>query len=380
MKITDIQTFVVHIGWRNYLFVKVNTDEGISGIGEAYPVGPDKATVEAIDYFEEWLRDKDPRDIEGLWQLMYNGSRFPGGSILNAAISGIEHALFDIAGKAYGIPLYQLLGGKCRNKIRVYQAPHGDTPEELAEDALRLIDRYGFTALKIGPHPPGQESMPWNAVVRGAAARMEAVRKAVGDDIDIACDPHAKIFEPSRAIDMANALKPYRPLFVEELTRPETVDALIKVRAHTEVPLATGEMLYTKFEFKDLLVTGAADIVQPDICLCGGIQETKKIASMAEAFYVDLAPHNPLGPVATAVNVHLAATCPNFIILEYTADDVPGRKEFLKEPVKLKDGYLEIPDKPGLGVELNEEAFARYPSVYWRRPIPIRPDGSVAFQ
>jgi galactonate dehydratase len=380
MKITKIDTYVVHIGWRNYLFVKVSTDEGINGIGEAYPVGPDKATVEAIDYFEEWLVGKNPMDIEGLWQYMYNGSRFPGGSILNAAISGIEHALFDIAGKALNTPVYQLLGGKCRDKIRVYQAPHGDTPEKLAEDALRLIDRYHFTALKIGPHPPGQEKMPWNAVIRGAAARMEAVRKAVGDDIDIATDPHAKIFQPSKAIEMANALAPYKPMFVEELTRPETVDALAKIRQHTDVPLATGEMLYTKFEFKDLLMTQAVDIVQPDVCLCGGIQETKKIASMAEAFYVDVAPHNPLGPVATAVNVQLVATCPNFLILEYTADDVPGRNEFLKEPVKLVDGYLEISDKPGLGVELNEEALPKYPGIYWRRPIPTRPDGSVTFQ
>ncbi len=380
MKITDIQTYVVRIGWRNYLFVKVDTDEGISGVGEAYPVGPDKATVEAITYFNEWLRGKDPMDIEGLWQLMYTGSRFPGGSILNAAISGIEHALFDITGKALNTPVYRLLGGKCRDKIRVYQAPRGDTPEKLAEDALRLIDRYHFTALKISPQAAGFEKQPWNAVVRGAAARMEAVRRAVGDDIDIAVDPHARIFEPARAIDMANALAPYKPLFVEELTRPETVDALAKVRQHTDVPLATGEMLYTKWEFKDLLMTGAVDIIQPDICLCGGIQETKKIASMAEAFYVALAPHNPLGPVATAVNVHLAATCPNFLILEYTADDVPGRKEFLKEPMKLVDGYLEIPDKPGLGIELNEEVLPNYPGIYWTRPMLTRPDGSVQHQ
>ncbi len=378
MKITDIKTFLVNIG-RNLIFVKVCTDEGIEGIGEAYSVGPDDATVATIHHFKDWLVGRDPTDIEHLWQLMYNGSRFPGGSVINSAISGIEHALWDIAGKALGVPVYKLLGGKCRDKIRVYQSAGGGTPEQAAENAVATIEKYGYTAIKMGPHPPGSDQMPINAVIRGAAERMEAVRKAVGDDIDIGLDPHAKIFEPVRAIMMAEALKPYKPFFFEEPIRPENIDALVKVAAHVDIPLATGEMLYTKYEFRELLVKQAVDIIQPDICLTGGILECKKIAAMAEAYYVPLAPHNPMGPVATAVNVQFAASIPNFLILEYIPDDRPPRSELVKEPLKVEDGYITVPDKPGLGIELNEEAFAKYPFKPWHRGFVFREDGSVGF-
>ena len=379
MRITEVKTFLVNPGHRNLVFVKVCTDEGIEGIGEAYSVGPDDATAAAIHDFERWLIGQDPLNIEHLWALMYNGSRFPGGSIINAAISGIEHALWDIAGKALNVPVYNLLGGKCRDKIRVYQGAGGRTPEQMGEHAVALIEQYGYTALKIGPHPPGSEKMPINAVIRGAAERLEAVRKAVGDDIDIGLDPHAKIFEPVHAIMMAEALKPYKPFFFEEPLRPENIDALAKVAAHVDIPIATGEMLYTKFQFRELLVKQAADIIQPDICCAGGILECKKIAAIAEAFYVPLAPHNPMGPVATAVNVHLAASIPNFLILEYIPDDRPPRSELVKEPLKVKDGYIEVPTKPGLGIELNEEVFHKYPFQPWHRGFPFREDGSMAF-
>ena len=231
----------------------------------------------------------------------------------------------------------------------------------------------------MSPHPPGSDRMPINAVIRGAAERMEAVRKAVGDDIDIGLDPHAKIFEPVRAIMMAEALKPYKPFFFEEPLRPENIDALVKVAAHVDIPLATGEMLYTKYEFRELLVKQAVDIIQPDICLTGGILECKKIAAMAESYYVPLAPHNPMGPVATAVNVQFAASIPNFLILEYIPDDRPPRSELVKEPLKVENGSITVPDKPGLGIELNEEAFAKYPFKPWHRGFVFREDGSVGF-
>ena len=380
MKITKIDTMLVNVANRNWPFVKVHTDEGIHGVGECYSIGPDKATVEVVRDFETWLIGRDPRDIEGLWNLMYAGSRFPGGSVVNAAISGIEHALWDISGKAAGVPVYRLLGGKCRERVRVYQSPHGATPEALAHNALALIDRYGYTALKLSPLPPNYEAMPWNAVVRGAVARVEAVRRAVGDDIDIGIDPHARIFEVGRALDLCTAVAPYRPMFVEEPLRPENVDALKKLAAHTDVPLATGEMLYTRYEFRDLLKTEAVDIVQPDVCLMGGLWEMKKIAAMAEAHYVSVAPHNPCGPVATAVNVHFAASTQNFIVLEYHPDDQGPRREIVDEPMRLVDGYLELPDRPGLGIDLVEDACARYPFRSWHRPFPLRPDGSLAFQ
>ncbi len=380
MKITRIETLLVHPDHRNLVFVKVHTDEGIVGIGEAYSAGPDRATEAVIADFAEWLVGRDPTEIERLWTLMYAGSRFPGGVVVNSAISGIEQALWDIAGKALGVPVYKLLGGACRDRIRVYQSPHGRTPEELADNAVALIERYGYTALKIGPQPPDFASLPRNAVIRESARRLEAVRRAVGDDIDIGVDPHARMTDPAEAVALAEALKPYNPFFLEEPLRPENIDALARLAAHVNVPLATGEMLYTKYQFRDLLVREAVSIIQPDICCAGGLLECKKIAGMAEAFYVNLAPHNPMGPVATAANVHLSATCPNFIILEYIPDDRAPRRDLVKEPMKLVDGYLELPTAPGLGIELNEDAFAQYPYRSWRRSFPIRPDGSLAYQ
>jgi galactonate dehydratase len=380
MKITKIDTFLVNVGHRNLPFVKVHTDEDIYGIGEAYSCGPDRATVEVIHDFEGWLIGRDPRDIEGLWNLMYAGSRFPGGSVVNAAISGIEHALWDIAGKAANLPVYRLLGGKCRDKIRVYQSPRGSTPEALAEDALRLIGAYGYTALKLGPMPPGFQNMPWNAALKAAAARVEAVRRAVGDDIDLGIDPHARIFEPVRALELCNALAPYKPFFIEEPLRPENYDALAKLSQHAQVPIATGEMLYTRYEFRDLIRLQAVDIIQPDICLTGGLWEMKKIAAMAEADYISVAPHNPCGPVATAVNVHFAASTQNFLILEYIPDDKSPRRDLVDEPMKLVDGYLELPERPGLGLDLNEDRLGQYPFQSWHRPFPFRDDGSLAFQ
>ncbi len=379
MKITGIETYLVNPGSRNYIFLRVQTDEGLYGVGEAYSAGPDDAVVAVIKDFESWLIGHDPREIEFLWQLMYNASRFPGGVITNAAISGIEHALWDIKGKALGVPVYELLGGKCRDHIRVYIHAHGDTPEALAENAATRLDRYGCTAVKVGPQPPQSDRLPLGSATRNAAARLEALRRALGDDIDIAVDAHAKIFEPVRALQMAQAIKPYNPFFFEEPLRPENIDALAALRRQVDVPIATGEMLYTKYEFRDLLVRGAADIIQPDICCAGGLLELKKIAAMGEAFYAMIAPHNPVGPVATAVNVQLAACTPNFLILEYLPDDVPGRAELVDEPMRLVDGHLAIPTRPGLGIDLNVEAFAQYPFRRWHRAFPRRADGAMGY-
>jgi galactonate dehydratase len=379
MKITQIETFLVNPGNRNFIFVRVQTDEGLYGIGEAYSVGPDDAVVAVIKDFETWLVGRDPREIEFLWQLMYNASRFPGGVITNAAISGIEHALWDIKGKALGVPVYELLGGKCRDHIPVYIHAHGATPEALAENAASRLQRYGCRAVKVGPQPPESDRLPNGAVVRAAATRMEALRRALGDDIDIAVDAHARIFEPVRALQMAQAIKPYDPYFFEEPLRPENIDALAALRRQVDLPIATGEMLYTKYEFRDLLVRGAADIIQPDICCAGGLLEVKKIAAMAESFYTTIAPHNPVGPVATAVNVHLAACTPNFLILEYLPDDVGGRRDLVDEPMRLVDGHLEIPTRPGLGIDLNLDAFDSAPFKRWHRAFPQRADGSMGY-
>ena len=379
IKITDIKTWLVGAGGRNTVFVKVYTDQGIDGIGEAYSCGPDEATVAVIADFKTWLVGQDPRNIEHLWSTMYNFTRFPGGLVVNAAISGIEHALWDISGKAAGLPVYMLLGGRCRDKIRVYQSVGGATPEACAEDAKRLVAKYGYTALKMSPHPPKGSEMPYNAVTRAAGKRVGAVRQAVGEDIDIGVDIHAKFFEISRAMRVAKEIEPFRPMWLEEAIRCENADAMKKLSDHVSIPLASGECNYTKHEFRDLLQAQALDIVQPDICLCGGVMEMKKIAAMAEAHYVTVAPHNPMGPLATTVNVHFAASTPNFFILEYHPDDEGARKDMLKEPLMVKDGYIPVPTKPGWGVELNEEAFRLYPAKRWKRGFEYRADGSVAY-
>lgn len=380
MKITKIDTYLVNLGHRNIPYVKVHTDEGIYGIGEAYSCGPDKATVEVIHDFEEWLTGRDPRDVEALYHLMYAGSRFPGGSVVNSAISGIEHALWDIAGKAAGLPVYRLVGGKCRDKIRVYQSPRGGTPEELAENAVALIEKYGYTAIKMSPLPGNWHTLPWNQALRETERRLAAVRDAIGPDIDIGLDPHARIFEVGRAMQLCQVVAPYNPFFVEEPLRPENYDAMAQLNNKVAVPLATGEMLYSRHEFRELVNRQAVDIIQPDICLMGGLWEMKKVAAMAEAAYMTVAPHNPCGPVATAVNVHFAASTTNFLILEYHADDSGPRRELVDEPMQLVDGYLEIPEKPGLGIDLNMDAVEKYPFRSWHRPFPLRNDGSLSYQ
>jgi galactonate dehydratase len=379
MKIAGIETFIVDTGTRNMCFLKVKTDQDLYGVGEAFSVGPDRATERTIHYFEEWLSGMDPMDIEGIWQKLYIGSRFPGGSIINSAISGIDHALWDLKGRALNTPVYQLLGGKCRNRIRVYQNPGGANPEETAVNALRLIETYGFTAIKTNPLPPEVSEMPWPMVLKWIDNKMAILRKALGDEIDIGLDPHAKILEPAKAIDLCSVVAPYRPMFVEEPLRPENVEAMAYVRSKSPVPIATGEMLFTKWEFRDLLQEKAVDIIQPDICCCGGVTEMKKIAALAEAEYVTIAPHNPMGPVATAVNAQFAATAPNFVILEYKVDTEPPRKDLVEEPYRIVDGYLELPKKPGIGIELNEEYIADHPYKAWRRHMPSTPDGSIPF-
>lgn len=379
MKIIDIHTYGVNLGSGNHVFVKVLTDEHLYGVGEAYRVGPDRAVEQTVQYLKEWLIGQDPTRIEHLWRLMYNGSRFPGGSMLNAAISGIETALWDLKGKIHGVPVYQLLGGRCRDKVRVYLGIGGDTPQKVA-DAARQAAARGFTAVKTSPFPADPEKLPWAQVLKGAAARLEAIRRAVGDDMDIALDPHARLFEPYRALELAEAVQPYRPLFFEEPLRPENISAMAALKHKLPIPLATGEMLYTKYEFVDLITAGAVDIVQPDLVLCGGILESKKIAAIAEAHYLTVAPHSPLGPVSTAVSTHFAASTGNFLILEYRIDSEGPNRKLVREPLKFDNGYVLIPETPGLGIELNEDAFRGQPLTSWRRPLIVEPDGNIGYQ
>ncbi len=383
MQITNCSTLFSREKHRNLIFVIVETDEGVSGVGEAYSVGPDETVAVIVEHFAPWIRGEDPRDRERIWQKLYNFSRFPGGLPLMSALSAVDTALWDIAGKSAGVPVWQLLGGKCRDRVRAYGHVHGNTPGELAENARESVDRYGFTALKCFPTASlgnfwkdGRSSAAWRSMVKTAVSRMEGLRRALGDEFDIAVDLHATIFDAAHALEIVAALEPFDPLFIEEPVRQDNLHGLERITDRAHVPIATGEMLYTVWDFRDLLERRAADVVQPDLCMAGGFTGMKKIAAVAEAFHATVAPHNPMGPVATAANVHLAATLPNFLVLEYIPDDTAERTDVIDAPLPFEDGYVLIPDGPGLGIELDRDGIAKHPPQEWRRHFRYGPDGT----
>ena len=379
MKITAIKTYLPNFGRRCRGIIKVETDEGIYGWGEAYSIGPDLSVKPIVDYITTWFIGEDPRRIEYLMMKTFQQFRFPPGGAGLAAISGIEHALWDISGKAAGLPVYMLLGGNVRDKVRVYQGAGGATGKETAESAQRINEEWGITAFKTSPYRLDHNRHRWGRVCSEAAAYLEEVRKYTPDDWEFAFDPHAQIFEPIRALQLANALAPYDPYFFEEPLRPEHIPAWARLRQQMQVPLATGESLYTRFEFLDLIAAQAADIIQPDVCICGGLLEMRKIAAIAEAHYVTIAPHNPMGPVATAVNVQFAASTHNFKILEYINPTSSEWANWVDEPYLPKDGYLELRDRPGLGIDVNEEVVSKSEYIHWQRTAPVRPDGSTGY-
>jgi galactonate dehydratase len=379
VKITGIKTFVAQFGSRPRALLKVETDEGIYGWGEAYSTGPDLSVEPIADYIFEMIKGDDPRRIEYIMMKLHQQFRFPPGGAGLSAISAVDHALWDISGKAAGLPVYMLLGGAARDRVRVYHGIGGRSGKELSDSAQRLHEEWGFTAFKTGPYLLDPDADRWGRVCATAADYFTDIRKHTPENWEFAFDPHAKIFEPIRALQLANALAPYDPYFYEEPLRPEHIPAWSKLRAQMQVPLATGESLYTRFEFLDLIAAQGADIIQPDICICGGLLEMRKIAAIAEAHYVTIAPHNPMGPLATAVNVHFAAATPNFKILEYILPTSSGWSNWVDEPYLPNDGYLELRDRPGLGVEVNEDAIRDNDYTHWQRTCPIRPDGSTGY-
>ena len=379
MKITAVRTFLSTFSNRTRALIKVETDEGIYGWGEAYSVGPDLSIEPIVDYLATWFVGEDPRRIEYLMMKTHQQLRFPPGGTGLAAISGIEHALWDISGKAAGLPVYMLLGGNVRDRVRVYQGVGGQSGEAAAEAAQRLHEQWGFTAFKTSPYRLPPDDTRWGLLCKAAADYFEGLRKHTPDDWEFAFDPHAKIFEPIRALQLANALAPYDPLFYEEPLRPEHIPAWSRLRQQMQVPLATGESLYMRHEFLNLLSAQAADIIQPDVCVCGGLLEMRNIAAIAAAHYVTVAPHNPMGPIATAVNVHFAAATHNFKILEYVDPTRSEWKDWVDEPYLPKDGYLELRDRPGLGIEVNEDALTTGKHVHWQRTCPVRADGATGY-
>jgi len=378
MKITDIKTFHAYDGERNNIFLEVETDEGITGVGEAYSIGPDRSVISMIDEMKPWFIGEDPSRIEWLIRRTKNTLRFPLGQVAWSAISGIDLALWDIAGKSAGVPVYSLLGGKTRDRVRVYHGIYGDSPAGIGEHALQLMGE-GYSAFKTSPLPTNWREMPWRKVLREADERMSAIRDAIGDSPDLAVDVHVAIRETALSLELARVITPYRLMFIEEPARAEFIESTAALRREFRVALATGENLYGIHRFTELLNADAVDIIQPDMLCCGGLLEAKKIAAVAEAHYVTVAPHNPLGLFSTAAGVHHAASINNFAILEWHGDHKKKKSEFVNESWVPVNGYFELPTAPGLGMTLNHEVIAANPPAHWDRGFATYSDGSPGF-
>jgi len=371
MKITKLETFLVK---PRSLFLKIHTDEGLVGLGEPTLEGRALTCMQAVAELEPYLIGQDPSCVVHHWQAMYRHAFYRGGPILTSALSGVEQALWDLTGKAVGLPVYKLLGGPLRDRIRVYAGAGGSTPEEAAGSAKARVEE-GYTALKtgvFGGRPARIVESP--AFVEQVVEIFAAMRDAVGKDVDIAIDFHGAI-SPQTAALLIKALEPYQPMFVEEPVQCQNLDVLADLARKTHIPIATGERIFTKWGFREILEKRAASILQPDLSHAGGIFECRLIAGMAESYYVGIAPHCPLGPIALAACLQLDASIPNFLIQEQGSLGVG----YLKRPFVVKDGFIELPQGPGLGIELDEEAIAdKITQEDWRNPQTYAPDdGSV---
>jgi galactonate dehydratase len=376
MKITSVEPLVVDVGTRNWLFVVVETDEGLSGIGEGSLPGHPRAVAVAVEEYRDYVVGHDPARIQHLWQLMYRQPFFRSGAVTLSAMSAIEQALWDIKGKVAGLPVYELLGGRCHDRIKLYaNGPSGSTPEEYAESGRALVEQ-GFTAMKTGATVP-VAPVQGDAVFHRIAERIETLRDAVGEDVEIAFDAHGR-FTPAMSIKLARALEPYNIWFLEEPALPENAQGLAEVARATSIPVATGERLFTKWAFREVLELGGAALLQPDLSHCGGVLEARAIAAMAEIYYRGFAPHNPLGPVNTIVSAHVATASPNFVALELCEYADAWTRGLVSEPPRVTDGYLELSDRPGWGIELDVELCRAHPYRPHKLPILRHPGGAIA--
>ena len=379
MRVTSVRPIFVD----RYLFVQVETDAGITGLGESGAWGYLEPSAAAVEKFSDYLIGKDPLRIEHHWQYLYRWSHFRGAAIMGA-LSAIDIALWDIAGKHFGVPAYQLLGGPCRDKARVYYHVFGSTREELIAGCVDA-KAQGFTAVgHLTPFLDESRDVPYfkthAAKMQDAIDAVAAYREAVGNEVDLCIEIHRRL-TPAEAIVLARGIEPYHPFFYEDPILPDSFDAMALVAQSIHIPIATGERLHTIYEFEALLARGAVQYVRPDVCMVGGLTHAKKIAALAEAHHVQVVPHNPLSPVSTAACLQLAACIPNFALQEYpTGELVPPKSEIVKTSLRLEDGFLVIPDAPGIGIDLAEDAAERHP--YRKREIVTRlhVDGSVVDQ
>ena len=361
VRLADFKTFLVHDGYRTFVFLKLYTDDGLTGVGEGSTEWNELAVEAAIRQMCGRLRGADPFQTEALWEQLYRDSYWRNDLIINSAISAIDQACWDLKGKKLGVPVYALLGGLRRERLRAYANAWYwgcTTPDDFAR-AARQVVAEGFTALKWDPFGAADMTLS-AAAMRAAVDNVAAVRAAVGPDVDLCIEVHGRL-APAWAIEMARRLKPFDPFFYEEPVPPENFDALATVARAIEIPVATGERLTTKFLFRELLLRQAADIIQPDLCHAGGLTEVKKIAAMAEASYVRVAPHNATGPIGTAAAVQLDACIPNFLIQEYFVTQASWIDEVVQGAPRAVRGEIAVPDRPGLGVELDEAAALAHP-------------------
>jgi galactonate dehydratase len=380
MNIQTIELFRVPPRW---LFLKITTDDGLVGWGEPIVEGRAETVQTAVEEMRDYLIGRDASAIEDIWQTLYRGGFYRGGPILTSAMSGIDQALWDIKGKRLGVPVYELLGGAVRDQMRVYAWIGGDRPAELAASAQERV-QAGYTALKMN----AIGEMEWidsNLKIQEAVDRIGALRDAVGYGIEIGIDFHGRVHKTMAKV-LAKALEPFRPMFFEEPVLPENNEALIEIARHTTVPIATGERMFTRWGYKSLLASGAVDIIQPDLSHAGGIWETRKIAAMAEAYDVAVAPHCPLGPIALAASLQLDFCTPNAFIQEQSLgihyNQGSDLLDYLVDPdvFRYQNGRVPRLTQPGLGIALDEEKVRAGAKIghRWRNPVWRNADGSVA--
>lgn len=380
MKITSLTTFAVPPRW---LFLKIETDEGVVGWGEPVLEGRAASVAAAVEELADYLVGKDPRQIEDHWTVLYRSGFYRGGGVHMSALAGIDQALWDIKGKALGVPVHELLGGPVRDRIKVYSWIGGDRPAETAAAAREAVGR-GFSAVKMNG-PEELQYLDTRDKVEKVVANVAAVREAVGPDVGIGVDFHGRVHRPMARV-LLEALEPYHLMFVEEPVLSEHVDGIADVLRASSTPIALGERLYSRWDFKDVITSGVVDVIQPDLSHAGGITEVRKIAAMAEAYDIAVAPHCPLGPIALAACLQLDAVAYNAVIQEQslgihynTSNDL---LDYVVDPsvFAYADGSVEIPRGPGLGIEVDEDYVRERAAVghRWRNPVWRHADGSFA--
>lgn len=377
MKIIDIKTRFID----TYMFVQVYTDEGIVGLGESGTWAFLEASAAVVETFKRYLIGQDPLLIEQHWQYLYRCYSFRGAAIMGA-LSAIDIALWDIAGKFYGVPCYKLLGGKVRDKARVYYHVYGKSRKDLIAGCLDAKAK-GFTAVgHLTPFidEPREKIAPFQTFAKRITEGVESVgayREAVGNDVDLCIEMHRQL-SVSDAIIFGREIEQFHPFFYEDPVSPDGFDDMAKVAEKVAIPIATGERIHTLAEFGMLISRNACRFIRPDVCMCGGLTHAKKIAALAEAFNVQVVPHNPLSPVSTAACMQIAACIPNFAIQEYPiGEDSTPKNQIVKSTIKLENGFLIVPDSPGIGVELVPDIEREYPAIPRKYITRITDDGSV---